>query len=217
MPSNIFSVIILLAALAPGFVYLQAYQRRSLRDTRSATAETVEMFAFGALATLLAGLTVLVLGQLTPAFVTLDVLLKGTSGLGTIPWKVIASASLTLALSTSISGLAGTLLGNRRSSRVATVREGILAVRVLTARSPKGRRPYLAVELNDGRLVEGYLWYASTHEDPARRDIALQKPLAWSGNGQRERTKATAERVLIPGSMIRVIHLSYPAQRNSPS
>ena len=86
----------------------------------------------------------------------------------------------------------------------------MISVRVLATRSPKGREPYLAVELNDGRLVEGYLRHAAIEDDPDRRDLVLQRPLFFSGTGYAERTPSAAVKLYVPGFMIRVIHISYP-------
>ncbi|MBA9005333.1 DUF6338 family protein [Thermomonospora cellulosilytica] len=210
MPSNLIGIAILIAALAPGFAYLQAYRRYALRDARSQTTEIVEMGAVGGLATLAAALTVLVAAKWVPGLIGLETLLKGASTLRGSAWATVLSASVTLLLSVAACIGTGVLLGRRSRHAVGSVREGVVFVKALTARSPDGREPYLAVELNDGRLVEGYLLYASVNEDPARRDIVLQKPIAWSGVGYCERTRSAAESAYVPGSLIKVVHISYP-------
>lgn len=210
MPSNLFGLAVLIAALAPGWAYLQAYRRHALRDARSATTEIVEMCAVGALATLTAALLVLAAAQMTPGLVTFETLLKGSSALRRSAGAAILSAAAILILSlTGCIGL-GTLLGRRKPHRVGTVREGTVFVKALTQRSSQGHKPFLRVELKDGRLVEGNLLFVSANEDPARRDLVLQKPIAWSTRDSTERTQSSEECVVITGSLVHVVHLSYP-------
>ncbi|MEU2679553.1 DUF6338 family protein [Streptomyces sp. NPDC007107] len=113
----------------------------------------------------------------------------------------------------ALSTLAG-IYAERKSPRRtgAAVREGTVAVHALTDRAgPGGRhKPFAAVELSDGRLVEGYVRYVSTDPDPARRDIVLQQPIAWTGPGDAARTRSPAVCVFVPGALVRVVHISYP-------
>lgn len=76
---------------------------------------------------------------------------------------------------------------------------------------PGGRhKPIAAVELSDARPVEGYVRYVSTDPDPARSDIVLQQPIAWTDPGDAPRTRSPAVRVFVPGALVRVVHISYP-------
>jgi hypothetical protein len=117
--------------------------------------------------------------------------------------------TLSTALSTGVGGYAG-----KRSPRRtgAGLREGTIALRAFTDRDPdgNGRKPCLAVELSDGRLVEGSVRYVSADTDPARRDLVLQGPMGWAGPGEIPRTASPATFVFVPGALVRVVHISYP-------
>jgi hypothetical protein len=211
VPDNLIALAILIAALAPGWAYLQAYRRHAMRDARSTTAEVVEMGAVGALATAAAALLVLIVAPGVPGLVTLHTLLGGTAAVSHAAWPAIVSAAVALLLSLVLCVAVGEITGRRAPHRVGTVHEGTLFVRALTERSSQGRRPYLTVELTDGRVVEGRLLHVSVNEDPVRRDLVLYRPIAWSGKGYEQRTASTAEKVLITGSLVKVVHLTYPA------
>ncbi|CCH18336.1 DUF6338 family protein [Micromonospora lupini] len=210
MPANVVTVAVLIAALAPGFCFVQAYRRHVFSDRPSPTREVIEFFGAGALATVVASLLILALGNVVPWLVSLHELVVDTRTLRASAWEVVASAGLVLLLSVTLCIVAGDVLGRRAPSRVGPVNAGVMSVRALATPSPGGREPYLAVELDDGRLVEGYLRHAAIEDDPARRDLVLQRPLFFSGTGYAERTPSPAVKLYVPGSMIRVIHLSYP-------
>ncbi|MEU4338316.1 DUF6338 family protein [Micromonospora lupini] len=216
MPANVVTVAVLIAALAPGFCFVQAYRRHVLSDKPSPTREIIEFFGAGALATVVASVLVLALGNVVPWMVSLHELVVDTRNLRASAWQVVASAGLVLLLSVTLCIVAGELLGRRAPSRVGHINAGVMAVRVLATPSPKGREPYLAVELDDGRLVEGYLRHAAVEDDPDRRDLVLQRPLFFSGTGYARRTPSAAVKLYVPGSMIRVIHISYPPVIREP-
>ncbi|MFJ8861846.1 DUF6338 family protein [Streptomyces sp. NPDC102451] len=88
-----------------------------------------------------------------------------------------------------------------------------------TGRRAYGAMAYGAMRPGGSRqpVVEGYLRHVSHDEDPARRDIVLQRPVLWTGPGDIPRTLSPARTVVVPGSLIRVIHLSYPDTAPPPS
>ncbi|MGC4785017.1 DUF6338 family protein [Micromonospora zamorensis] len=210
MPGNAIAVAVLIAALAPGFCFVQTYRRHVLSDKPSPTREIIEFFGAGALATFVASVVVLALGSFVPWLISLHELVVDPRALRASAWHVVLSGGLVLLLSVTLCIVAGEVLGRRAPTRVGHVNAGVMSVRVLATRSPKGREPYLAVELNDGRLVEGYLRHAAIEDDPDRRDLVLQRPLFFSGTGYAERTPSAAVKLYVPGFMIRVIHISYP-------
>ncbi|MEV4824190.1 DUF6338 family protein [Micromonospora sp. NPDC049274] len=216
MPANVVTVAVLIAALAPGFCFVQTYRRHVFADKPSPTREVIEFFGAGALATVVAGLLILALGNVVPWLVSLHDLVGDTRDLRASAWHVVASAGLVLLLSVTLCIVGGEVLGRRAPSRVGRINAGVMSVGVLATPSPKGREPYLAVELDDGRLVEGYLRQAAIEDDPARRDLVLQRPLFFSGTGYAERTPSPAVKLYVPGSMIRVIHISYPPVIREP-
>jgi hypothetical protein len=159
-------------------------------------------------------LVVLGIAQFTAALLQLEDLIRGATYLEQHPWEAIWSGLLTVLLASAIAWLAGTAVAVL-AARGARVQDGTVWTRVLTRRF-RGRRPFLAVELLDGRVVEGFLLNASTEVDQQLRDLALQPPIAWSTRGG-ARSHVREGFVVVPGREIRVIQGSYPLlSRASP-
>lgn len=218
MPGSVAAAVLLLAAMTPGFAFHQAYRRFSAQSPRTSTTEVVALFSVGALATCLGALLTASLAEAFPYLVSLREVAAEPRDLGDRPWSWVVSGALTMALSITASLAAGRYVGKRSPHRRGErLREGTITTWVLTERDRHGQRPFLAVELLDGRLLEGYLWHASLDEDPARRDIALQGPLFWTGPGAVPRTRSAARMIFVPGSLVRVIHISYPTPVQPPS
>jgi hypothetical protein len=213
VPSSVIAAVLLLAAVTPGYAFHRAMNRYRPKDTRSSTAEVVELFGVGALTTAAGLLLTLLIGELSPSLVTLHEVTKAPADFRDHPWSWVGAVVLAMALSMGFSTLAGAYAGRKSPRRTgAAVREGTVAVHALTDRAgPDGqRKPFVAVELSDGRLVEGYVRYVSTDPDPARRDIVLQRPIAWTGPGDVPRTRSPAVCVFVAGALVRVVHISYP-------
>src|SRR4051794_3727136 len=113
VPDNLVALAILVAALAPGWAYLQAYRRHAMRDARSTTAEVVEMGAVGALATAAATLLVLLAAEGVPGLVTLHTLIGGTTAVSHAAWQAIVSAAVALLLSLALCVTVGEVMGRR--------------------------------------------------------------------------------------------------------
>ncbi|MER6392824.1 DUF6338 family protein [Streptomyces sp. NPDC001523] len=213
MPSSVIAAVILLAAMTPGFAFHQALRRYRPQDTRSSTIEVVQLFSVGALATCTGLLLTLLAGEVVNFLVPLDALPGAPADFQDRPWSWIVAGLVTMSLSLALSILAGLCAGRMSPKRTgAGLRDGTVAAHALTYRAgpDKTLKPFIAVELSDGRLVEGYVRYVSTDPDPARRDLVLQRPIAWTGPGDIPRTRSDAMCVLIPGALVRVMHISYP-------
>ncbi|WP_328429594.1 DUF6338 family protein [Streptomyces sp. NBC_00443] len=215
MPSSVVAAVILLAAMTPGFAFHQALRRYRPQDTRSPTIEVVQLFSVGALATSAGLLLTLLAGELVTFLVPVDALQRAPADFRDRPWSWIGAALVTMTLSMVLSTVAGVYAGRTSSRRTgAGTRDGTVAVYALTDRAgpDRTRKPFVAVELSDGRLVEGYVRYVSTDPDPARRDLVLQQPIAWTGPDDVPRTRSKAVCVFVPGALVRVVHISYPPQ-----
>ncbi|MFJ8078531.1 DUF6338 family protein [Streptomyces sp. NPDC096176] len=219
MPSSVVAAVILLAAMTPGFAFHQAVRRYRPTETRSSTTEIVELFSVGALATAAGLLLTLLVGEVAAFLVPLDAVPQASADFRERPWSWVGAALVAMALSMVLSTLAGVYAGRRSPKRTgAGVRDGTVAVHALTDRAgpDRSRKPFVAVELSDGRLVEGYVRYVSADPDPARRDLVLQRPIAWTGPGDVPRTPSPAACVFVPGALVRVVHISYPPHRPAP-
>jgi hypothetical protein len=205
--SGVVEVVVFLFGVAPGYVYHRAVSRRVPRDAQSGLREAAELVSAGAFASAVAALAMLGVAQFTSALLQLEDLIGGAAYLERHPWEAIWSGLLTVLLASAVAWSAGTAVA-ALVARDTRVQGGTVWTRVLTRRF-QGRRPFLAVELLDGRVVEGLLLNASTEVDQQLRDLALQPPIAWSTRGG-ARSHVREGFVVVPGREIRVIQGSYP-------
>jgi hypothetical protein len=217
MPNSLIAFVVLVAALTPGYSYHRCFQRYAARDDRGTTSELVELFLAGALSSALAAVLLLLLGEALPmTFLRLRDLVSGHAFVQAHPWQAAWAGVLAFLVSIGVATATGWLLGRRTIGGGLNLRQGNVWVRAFTRRH-QGRKPYLAVELDDGRIVEGYLLYCSTDADPSRRDLALQGPLAGSRPDGGGRTRLPAVSIVIPAGRVRLVHVSYPEQRRRVS
>ncbi|MCT2587963.1 hypothetical protein JT362_33105 [Actinophytocola sp. S1-96] len=197
-----------LAALSPGLVYHRVIAQFLARDNRSTVVELVEMATAGAVTSVVASVVVLGLGEFIPPLVSLDELAWNRSGDWPRPWSVVASALLVLFVSFGLAVLAG-WMWVRRAGRLPTrIKQGSAWAGVLGAKRD-GKPAFLAVELDDGRLIEGVFRSVSVAEDPARDALVLRPPILSSGPGDSPRTAVNEDFVFIPRSIIKAVHGSY--------
>ncbi|MCP3800683.1 DUF6338 family protein [Allokutzneria sp. A3M-2-11 16] len=204
-PSTVAGLVFLIAALSPGLVYHRMLARFSQRDSRSTIVELVEMATAGAVASAVATVMVIGAGQVVPGLVSLAELVGDPVILRAHPWSVLISAALALVLSLALAALGGWLWIRRADTGPGRIREGSAWAGVLAARH-EGRPAFLAVELDDGRLVEGYFRTVSVAEDPARDVLALRRPILVSGPGEVPRKEFDEDFVLIPRSIVKLVH-----------
>lgn len=207
-PSTVAGIIFLAAALSPGLLYHQLLMRFFPRDSRSTVVELVELATVGALTSVLAGAAVLGAGEVVPALVSVNEVFGGSAILRSQAWSLLGSLLLALALSWGLAVLGGWLWIRRSSGRRGRIREGSAWASVLSGKRD-GLPAYLAVELDDGRLIEGVFRAVSVAEDPARDVLALRRPIRICPPGGTERTEVDGEFVLIPRSIIKAVHGSY--------
>lgn len=207
VPSTFVAVVVLLFAIAPGYLYRKVLRRYVLQDDRSAAVELVELFAIGALTTLMTVIGVLAIGELNGVLLSPREAVQ-PSYLAGHPWEVLFSAGAVMLSSSLLCACWGWLTGRRSGSKMSRVHEGTTWTQVLTHQD-SDREPYLAVELTDGRLVEGFPFAVSVEDQQDKRFIALQGPLAVTGPGDAPRERSRAHFILLPGSLIKVVHGRY--------
>ncbi|MFD9882761.1 DUF6338 family protein [Streptomyces alboflavus] len=218
MPSGLVSLVVMLLAGTPGYLYLFCYERRTRRDALSPGREIAELFAVGASSTLAAALAVLSLAEVWSALLPLDELVAGRAGLLRDPWKTLATGALTLTASAALCAGLGHVLGgrsgyaDRHRFRHGTVWHGVLTApchRRRPGQPPVRTRRFVAVHLIDGLKVEGYFESVSLEVDTAWRDISLAHPIALTPPGGTRR-RSTAASVIIPGALVRLIESGPP-------
>lgn len=99
MPNTLFGVLVFVAALGPGFVYVQIAERARPRQSRSAIGESVELVVIGAMATTFSSLLVFGLGDATGLLAVQDLANHGWKVLTEDTWRWLAAFTLVLALS----------------------------------------------------------------------------------------------------------------------
>lgn len=210
LPSTLIGLLVLAAALSPGLVRQRMVSRYVQRDSRSSVTEVVELATAGAFASVLAAIVTLLLGQGIPALLSLGQLVGDPAFLRAHPWSVVRSVLVCFGFSFAFA-LAGGWLWARRVVKVtARIREGTAWAGVLSQKRD-GRPAFLAVELDDGRLAEGYFRAVSVSEEAARDALVLRRPIALSGPGDVPRTAVDEDFLLIPRSGVKAVHGKYVA------
>jgi hypothetical protein len=216
MPNSVIAAVLVIAAMTPGFAFQLTYTRFVQQDKRSTTLEVVELFSVGACTTIVAFFAVAGLGEAVPWLVDADALGAPMQDFAARPWSWFASCLFILAISTTASVGLGYAAGSRSGLRVGNaVRAGDGTVAALTGRSGQDHKPYLAVELVDGRIIEGLLLSITPQQEGFEREIVLQHPLAITGPADQARRASMARRIIVPDRMIQLIHVSYPELRKT--
>lgn len=209
LPSTLLGLLLFLASVSPGYIYLRTYERRSFRDARTGLREVAEIVTVGALATTVASFVMLTVGQLTTAFLPLSGLLEGSRYLREHPWQVIASAGSVLGLSLQGCALVGSKLGGRAGGPTARTTMGTVWGSAL--RQPVGfgeRRPFATIETTNDTHIDGFILSVSHAIDPAQREIALRAPIGLSLPGGVQQ-RLDAHIVIVPGTMIRTVSVRW--------
>jgi hypothetical protein len=209
-PTTVAGIVFLVAALSPGLVLHRVLSRFLPRDSRSTVVELVELATVGALTTVVACVVVLGAGEVVPVLLSPAELYTRPA-----PWSVLLSATLALALSFGLAGLAGWWWLRKFARQPVRIREGSAWAGVLGAKRDD-KPAFLAVELTDGRLIEGVFRTVSVAEDPDRDALALRRPILVTGPDGAPRTEVDEDFVLIPRSVVKVVHGTYRLTKKEP-
>jgi hypothetical protein len=170
LPSSYLAAAFLLA-LVPGWTYLRLRARRDPSLPRTGLDQILEVVAVGLMTTGLAT----ALWALLPVNLThlIDITKLTAAGGGDYAQAHVRRGILTLLVLFVLAEILAYGLfralhrNNEREFRRETVWAGALGTR------PKGR-PWVGVELRDGRLIEGWLLAYPTGDEHEHRDLALQ-------------------------------------------
>jgi hypothetical protein len=145
LPGNLLALVLLLAAVAPGYVYVRVAERYQSRLDRSALVETVELVAIGAACTTVAVLLAVGLEGLVDG-VVLDVsrwASQGNAYLRSRPESLARSIGLVLGGAGVVAYLSARIVNRGRPAGIVpgiTVRAG-----VFEPASRPGKRAWVAV------------------------------------------------------------------------
>ncbi|MGH3937316.1 MAG: DUF6338 family protein, partial [Pseudonocardiaceae bacterium] len=89
-------------------------------------------------------------------------------------------------------------------------------VHALGAR-PKGKVPWVALRLKDGKLIEGILLsFSLSEEGIEQKDVALQRPVRVTSKANEQPQWLELDRIIVPGnelSYLTVIHIPERSRR----
>lgn len=219
LPTGI-GVSLVLLALVPGWLHLQLRKRLAPASSATGLSELLEVLAVGLATT---GTSVAVLTFMPPRWfpMLLNVEAWAAQGNGYLRQHVreAAASGLTiLLLALTIAYLLYLLLRLRRPAEFRA--QGTVWVHALGAR-PKGKVPWVTLQLKDGKLIEGILQsYSLSEESLENRDVALQRPIRVTNKPNEQPRWLELDRVIVPGnelSYITVIHVPQRPRRGSPA
>lgn len=204
LPGDLVGLILLLAAVAPGYVFLRVAERYRPRPDRSALLETAEVLAIGAACTTVAALLIVGLEGAVHG-VVVDVSTwseQGNAYLRERPYTAARSIGFALVGACVVAYVSARIVNRGRPPGIvpgATVRAG-----VFEPTSRKGWRAWVAVHLKDGSVVEGYLLAYPTGGSDVQ-EIALRKPIGRTDPGQQRALVTGVDRVIISADEIAMI------------
>lgn len=204
LPGNLVGLVLLLSAVAPGYVYVRVAERYRSRPDRSALLETAEVFAIGAACTTVAALLLVGLEDRVQG-VVLDVSTWASHGnayLRSRPQPAARSIGFVLGGACVIAYVTARIVNRGRPAGIVpgiTVRTG-----VFEPASRDGKRAWVAVHLKNGSIVEGYLLAYPTGGSDAQ-EIALQKPISLTATDQPRALIAGVDRVIVAADEITMI------------
>jgi hypothetical protein len=206
IPSSVTALALLIVAIAPGYAFLRVSEQRSIRPQRSPLVETADLICVGAVGTAIAAIVIFGIGRAAPGlFLDLGPWAEGGSKyLSAHAWQALSSAGATMIASVAISAGLGGLSGKSRRGRIQPGSVWDEVFRPLHYAQP----PFLAVELKDGRLIEGFASVFST-EESASRELALQAPLFMQNRDRKDRIRMQGRFVVISADQIHLIHGAY--------
>jgi hypothetical protein len=176
IPSTTLGLVVFLAALGPGYVYLRVAERRTARPERSGLVEAVELVVIGALAS---SLTLLVVVSIADTLNAIDV-----RSLSSAPRRYFDRHTLTvlwlLALALALAYVVAYVAArSMHRHRRPTIRPGGTSWQTAFdfGRPTKDHVVVVNLELRDHRLFAGILG-GFTVDEQDNREIWLVAPLA---------------------------------------
>lgn len=210
--ANVLELLLLAAALGPGWVWINVAERRIARPERAGLLEAAELVVVGALCTTVAALMVLpaadAVGALGPEAVRRD----GAAYLLNQPVRALPVVAALLAASYMLAWIAARITYGHHQP---TQQPGTVWREVLGAR--KGAAAAVAtVELRDGRRIQGAV-ASYTHTGPEQpREIALAAPMRVQATGQDTPVELPGDCLILQEQDILAITVTYVPDRPRP-
>lgn len=201
LPYTTLGLLIFVAVLVPGLVWLRISEARIFRPQRSPVLEVAELAILGCCFTAGAALLVATLSLVwSPPL--LDILVWTTASnmsdylLGNLP-QFVLSGFLTVAL--SIIFAAGSARVVYRG-RTANLRSWYTVWQELHEIAKADANPFLGLDLTDGQVIEGVLHRCPTHGDD--KQVSLRAPIYYQDEETKERVLSDLDVAIISESKI---------------
>ena len=174
IPATLLGLVLLAAALGPGYLYVRYASDRKPRRDQSQLQETIEMLIIGGLAAVLSAAVVLIVGEASDAIDTGAIADDPGRYLLTEPARSFGALFLFFGLSYVGVGLVAWI----RFREEPKVSHGSAWHGMFFDRLPDKRKhvPLLTVELRDGRKVTGAV-HSFTREREDMRELVLIPPM----------------------------------------
>lgn len=205
--ANVLELLLLAAALGPGWVWVNVAERRVARPNRSGLLEAAELVVMGALCTTAAALVVLSAAQAVGAIDVAEVRSDGAAYVLAQPARSLPVIATLLSVSYALAWVAARVTYGHHQP---TQQPGTVWREVLGAR--KGEAAAVAtVELRDGRRIQGIV-ASYTHTGPEQpRELALAAPMRVQSDADATPVDLLGEVLILHGEDILSINVTYVA------
>jgi hypothetical protein len=194
IPSTLLGLILLLAGIGPGYVFVREAERREPRIERSQLLEAAELLVVGAVLSTAAALVVLIITQATGA---LDLEALANNGVKYILREPIPNLTALLATLLLSYGAAYVLARAVHRGRQPTLYPNRAVWWQEIADLKTSGPVFTTVELRDGRVIDGYVSAYTIDADADRRDMALQRPIFVRARRQPNRALLDVDRLIL--------------------
>lgn len=185
IPETLLGLAVFAAAVGPGYLYVRATEQYAPREERTTLREASELVFVGAIASGIAALLVLVLGELTNGFDTEALAADRSDYLITEPLRSLGALLAFFLLSY---GGAWAVAQVQHRGRQPLVGEGPVWRRAFSEYRPVGCAVWTTVELRDGRKLAGSLrGYSWGRNQP--RELMLWEPILVQAATAKQGTK----------------------------
>lgn len=207
IPANLIGLVLFVLVLAPGWLWVRIAEKRQVRPDRSPLLEAAELVVTGVVFTAVAAAVVVAVGNGNGWLPELrDVTASGSTYAQDEPYRTAGAAVIVFAL--SLAAAYGTARLVYRGKEASLVPAGSVWRDVFGV-GGEGRPIFVSATLEDGRVVDGYLYSFSTDADGGDRDLGLQAPIyVWSGEPP-ERMRAPADRTVLRAQQIIAMWVRY--------
>jgi hypothetical protein len=172
VPGSVVGLLLLFAALGPGFIWVLVSERRTPQAERTPLLETAQLIAVGGLSSLAGAAIALFVFRELDVIVPAALERDGTGYLLLHPLRAFLVLAGAATASLALAWIAARIVyrGDPPSQRPGTTWRQVLGAN-------KDRAAVATVALRSGRLIQGVILAYELHPPTEPRDIALGQPL----------------------------------------